>query len=166
MQNGLVRMVIDRKEQRPRLSFIIVSTAGKPKSVTCNRRREPGRARGGGFSQGEGGTGAIIPPARRPPGRIAIRSGHCRGDGDGTGQFKIWCFDTEAHQDFAPGRSWIFLWLIKSSSGNGPGMPGIPLAQARAVMGAGSGTNLFTHYLVDDQRQDAFPTGPILETVQ
>jgi rhamnogalacturonan endolyase len=72
-------------------------------------------------------------------------------------------FRTEAHIVLPRGQSGFYAYAVYQ---HGQGMPAATLGQTRFVIRGPAGTSLFTHHVVDDQRQGPFPTSPIVSQVQ
>ncbi len=71
-------------------------------------------------------------------------------------------FETETHIILHRGEPGVYLWVHYAHSANDAAAI---LEQTRLVMWAHRGTDLFTHYVVNETHKGAFPTGEILDTV-
>ena len=72
-------------------------------------------------------------------------------------------FDTEVHYVLPHGESGFYAYVVY---GRGPGMAAAGLGQTRFVVKGVPGTAVFTHHVVDDQRQGPFPTAKTVRTLQ
>jgi rhamnogalacturonan endolyase len=72
-------------------------------------------------------------------------------------------FNVQFHLRLARGEPMLYAWVVYTHE---PEMPGGLIEQTRLVLRAASGTERFTHHIVDDTRQNPIPTGTIIETVQ
>jgi rhamnogalacturonan endolyase len=161
MENGLVRLVIDRKSKDLDSFFYRVNG----REVKIGGMHYDANREGLEEEDSPAARAGLVRLFRQPSARLVVlQSGPDIAEVMVVDQASPrFAFYTEAHWILRRGDPGFYTYIIYR---HGPGMAGISLPQARAVIGAGSGTNLFTYYLADDFRQDPFPTGQILETIQ
>jgi rhamnogalacturonan endolyase len=80
----------------------------------------------------------------------------------GSGPAGVCPFETEMHIILRRGDAGFYLWVRYAHSA---GDAAAILEQTRVVMRAHRGTDLFTHYIVNETHKGPFPSGPILDTV-
>ncbi len=79
------------------------------------------------------------------------------------GPTDFFAFNVQFNVRLARGERKLYAWVLYTHE---PDMPGGEIGQTRLVFRAPAVTDLFTHHVVDDVRQNPIPTGKIIETVQ
>ena len=161
MQNGLVHLAVDKKNKG--LDSIHYRVNG-PEIELGGMHFDANRERAEDEDSPNAKAG-LVRLFRQPGARLAVlRSGPDIAEVVAVEEASPrFAFYTEAHWILRRGDPGFYVYIVFR---HGPGMEAISLVQARTVLGAVSGTKLFTNYIVDDERQGPFPTGEILETIQ
>jgi len=161
LQNGLVRVTLGKKSKG--VDSIHYFVSGREVEVSDGMHLDANREKD--YDEESPKAAPLVRPFRQPATRLTV----IREEPDiaevaviaeATPEF---AFRTEEHWILRRGDPGFYTYAVFR---HGPGMGAVSLVQARTVLGGMSGTNLFTHYVVDDQRMKRFPTGQILETLQ